>query len=158
MEYSHIWNKIPPDWLPNYIKAAQAVLEIFKMAFYVPDRTLRSFVNCSITWPLRINVNIWYQNCWSAFSFCSNVDSVLIQWKHSKCYRSLIDACVLSNSFYRLPHGIIFVLLRTTLIQLMKARNEEKKYFSREESEKSLIFSLSQIIIDIHLELFSYVS
>jgi len=37
-ECSRLRSKVSTDWLPSYIKANPTVLEIFKMAWYFPDR------------------------------------------------------------------------------------------------------------------------
>jgi hypothetical protein len=37
-DYSRMRSKVSPNWLPNYTKVTQLVLEIFKMAGYFPDR------------------------------------------------------------------------------------------------------------------------
>jgi len=36
---SQMHSKVSSDWLPSYIKAMPPVLEIFKMAGYLPDRS-----------------------------------------------------------------------------------------------------------------------
>ena len=35
-DYSRMHSKVSSDWLPSYIKATRPVLEIFKMARYIP--------------------------------------------------------------------------------------------------------------------------
>jgi hypothetical protein len=38
---SRMCSKVSSDWLPSYIEATRPVLEIFKMAGYLPDRPLK---------------------------------------------------------------------------------------------------------------------
>jgi len=44
---SRIRSKVSSDWLPSYIKSRRTVLEIFKMAGYVPDNPRMSFREAS---------------------------------------------------------------------------------------------------------------
>ena len=56
-ECSRIHSKVSSDWLPSYVKAMRPVLEIFKMAGYIPDSP--RIVEIGLTETTR---SAWYLN------------------------------------------------------------------------------------------------
>jgi len=77
-------SKVSSDWMPNYITAMRLVLEIFKMALYIPDSLVFCFM-IILKYPTLISSNNANERMWmvltgldEVFMSCKSVYLLLI--------------------------------------------------------------------------------